>query len=95
MGIRTFLNKFRNKNPTTTRFEMVEDRGNGFYAWNGLLYKSDIVRACIRPKVKAIGKLKPQHLRDNKQEGFSVNPETYIKFLLEEPNPYMSGQVFF
>ena len=95
MGIRTFLNKFRNKNPSTTRFEMVEDRGNGFYAWNGLLYKSDIVRACIRPKVKAIGKLKPQHLRDNKQEGFSVNPETYIKFLLEEPNPYMSGQVFF
>ena len=95
MGIRTFLNKFRNKNPTTTRFEMVEDIGNGFYSWNGLLYKSDIVRACIRPKVKAIGKLKPQHLRDNKQEGFSVNPETYIKFLLEEPNPYMSGQVFF
>lgn len=95
MGIRTFLNKFRNKNPSTTRFEMVEDRGNGFYAWNGLLYKSDIVRACIRPKVKAIGKLKPQHLRDNKQEGFSVNPEAYIKFLLEEPNPYMSGQVFF
>lgn len=95
MGIRTFLNKFRNKNPSTTRFEMVEDRGNGFYAWNGLLYKSDIVRACIRPKAKAIGKLKPQHLRDNKQEGFSVNPEAYIKFLLEEPNPYMSGQVFF
>ena len=95
MGIKTFLNKFRNKNPTTTRFEMVEDRGNGFYAWNGFLYKSDIVRACIRPKIKAIGKLKPQHLRDNKQEGFSVNPEPYIKFLLEEPNPYMSGQVFF
>ena len=95
MGIKTFLNKFRNKNPTTTRFEMVEDRGNGFYTWNGFLYKSDIVRACIRPKIKAIGKLKPQHLRDNKQEGFSVNPEPYIKFLLEEPNPYMSGQVFF
>ena len=74
---------------------MVEDRGNGFYAWNGNLYKSDVVRACIRPKSKAIGKLIPQHLRNNQQEGFSINPEPYIRFLLEEPNPYMSGQVFF
>ena len=73
---------------------MIEDRGNGFYAWNGTIYKSDVVRACIRPKVKAIGKLIPQHIRNNNQEGFKVNPEPYIRFLYEEPNPYMSGQVF-
>ena len=74
---------------------MIEDRGNGFYSWDGKLYKSDIVRACIRPKIKAIGKLIPEHIRNNKQEGFAINPEPYIRFLLEEPNPYMSGQVFF
>ena len=34
-----------------------------------------------------------KHIRDNKADGFSVNPETYIRFLLEEPNPYMSGQL--
>ncbi|MBN1079220.1 phage portal protein [Clostridium botulinum] len=86
--------RFFNRSPSKTRFELIEDKGNGFYTWNGNIYKSDIVRACVRPKVKAIGKLIPQHLRNNKEDGFIVNPEVYIKFLLEEPNPYMSGQVF-
>lgn len=89
-----FLKNIFNRSITKTRFEMIEDRGNGFYAWNGSIYKSDVVRACIRPKVKAIGKLIPQHIRDNTLEGFKVNPEPYIRFLYEEPNPYMSGQVF-
>lgn len=88
-------NIFKNKSVATTRFEMIEDRGNGFYAWNGGIYKSDIVKACIRPTVRSIGKLIPQHLRDNSQEGFKINPEPYIRFLLEEPNPYMCGQVFY
>lgn len=91
MGV---ISKLFNRNIPKTRFEMIEDRGNGFYSWNGTIYKSDIVRACIRPKVKAIGKLIPQHIRNNKQEGFKVNPEPYIRFLYEDPNPYMSGQVF-
>lgn len=89
-----FLKNLLNRSITRTRFEMIEDRGNGFYAWNGTIYKSDVVRACIRPKVKAIGKLIPQHIRNNNQEGFKVNPEPYIRFLYEESNPYMSGQVF-
>ena len=38
-------------------FKMVQERGNGFYAWNGRLYHSDVVRACIRPKTKAILKV--------------------------------------
>jgi HK97 family phage portal protein len=72
---------------------MVTEKGNGYYAWNGKLYHSDIVRSCIRPKARAIGKLVAKHIRDNKQEGFKVNPEPYIRFLLEDPNPYMSGQM--
>ena len=89
------LKRFFNRSPSSIRFQMIEDRGNGFYSWDGKLYKSDIVRACIRPKIKAIGKLIPEHIRNNKQEGFAINPEPYIRFLLEDPNPYMSGQVFF
>lgn len=84
----------RFKNVTqVARYKMIADRGNGFYAWNGKLYESDIVRACIRPRVKAIGKLIPKHIRSNNKEGFKVNPEPYIRFLLEDPNPYMSGQM--
>ena len=86
--------KFFNKNPSITRYEMIVDKGNGFYTWNGNLYQSDIIRSCIRPKARAIGKLVPKHIR-NSIEGFSVNPEPYIRFLLEDPNPYMSGQVLF
>lgn len=89
------LKRFFNRSPSSIRFQMIEDRGNGFYSWDGKLYKSDIVRACIRPKIKAIGKLIPEHIRNNSQDGFSINPEPYIRFLLEEPNPYMCGQIFF
>ncbi|PGN26276.1 phage portal protein [Bacillus thuringiensis] len=79
--------------PTTTRFEMVNDNGGGFFSWNGDIYQSDIIRACIRPKAKAIGKLVAKHIRDNTTE-FKVNPDPYIRFILEEPNPLMTGQMF-
>lgn len=87
------LSKIFNKSPTITRFELITDKGNGFYAWNGSLYHSDIIRSCIRPKARAVGKLIAKHIRDNSSEGFKINPEAYIRFLLEEPNPYMSGQM--
>lgn len=91
------LNRLFNKSVSTSRYEMITDRGNGFFAWNGNLYKSDIIRACIRPKVKAIGKLVAKHIRETVNTDGSinlkVNPEPYMRFLLEEPNPYMTGQV--
>lgn len=76
----------------TSYITMVTERGNGFYQWDGKLYHSDIIRACIRPKVKAMGKLTAKHIRAD-AKGIKVNPEPYIQFLLEEPNPFMSGQV--
>lgn len=77
---------------TTTKYKLITDVGEGFYSWDGNIYKSDIVRACIRPKARAIGKLMAQHIRENEQ-GLQANPERHIKFLLEEPNPLMSGQM--
>lgn len=88
--------RIQNRSPTSVRFRMMTDKGNGFYMWDGKLFRSDIIRACIRPKVKAVGKLVGKHIRETvTAEGktLTVNPEAYIRFLLEEPNPYMTGQV--
>lgn len=85
------FDRFKNKSVTVTKYQMVVDNGNGFYSWNGNLYKSDIVRAAIRPKARAIGKAIGKHIRQG-TDGTKVNPDVYMKFLLEEPNPYMTGQ---
>jgi len=86
-----FLDRFRNIG-TTARYQMITETGNGFYVWNGKLFESDIVRACIRPRAKAMGKLVAKHIRTD-INGIKTNPEPYIRFLLEEPNPYMTGSV--
>ena len=87
-----------NRSPTETRFQMISENSGGFYVWDGKLYQSDIVRACIRPKVKAVGKLAGKQIREstnvNGERTLQVNPDVYMRFLLEEPNPYMTGQVF-
>lgn len=80
------------KNQSGVKFEMITETGNGFYSWHGELYKSDIVRSCIRPKAKAVGKLVAKHIRES-ADGLKVNPEPYMRFLLEEPNPLMTGQM--
>lgn len=88
------LDRFKrvNRIQTVSQYKMITDEGNGYYAWNGNLYQSDIIRAAIRPKVRAFGKTVAKHLR-NGPEGLKVNPDVYMKFLLEEPNPYMTGQM--
>lgn len=77
--------------------ELMQQIGNNYLSWNGTIYNSDIVRSCIRPKVKATGKLVAKHLRETiDQEGHTdlkVNPSNAIKLLLEEPNPLMTGQM--
>ena len=88
------LNKLFNKDATVkvSGYKMITERGEGFYSYNGNLYSSDIVRSCIRPKTQAIGKAVAKHIRKD-EVNTQVNPEVYIRFLLEEPNPYMSGQM--
>ena len=58
-----------------------------YYAWNGNIYQNDIVRAAIRAKSKVVGKAVAKHIRADK-----VNPEPYMKLLLQEPNALMSMQ---
>ena len=73
--------------------QMVTTWGENYYAWNRRLYDSDIVRSCLRPKVKAVGKLIGKHIRDGDGD-LKVNPDANIRFLLSEPNPHMTGQQF-
>ena len=87
-----FRNRFSNRIVKTTSYKMITEEASGYYSWNGNLYQSDIVRSAIRPKVRAIGKTVGKHIR-NGLDGIKVNPEPYIRFLLEEPNPYMTGQM--
>lgn len=68
------------------------------FVWNDNIYKSDIVMSAIRPYVHAIGKAVAKHImetvKDDGSRDIKVNPEPYIRFLLEEPNPYTTGQKF-
>ena len=77
---------------TGTRIELVTENGGGFYSYAGRLYQSDLIRAAIRPQAKAVGQLLSVHILQN-ESGVQRNPQPYMRFLLEEPNPYMSGQV--
>ena len=82
--------------PVQQVYKMMSDVGKGFYSWDGKLYYSDIVRSCIKPKTKAIGKALAKHIRTTVKDGkktVEVNPMLYIEFLLAEPNEYMTGQM--
>lgn len=93
-----WFDRFKNnKTVTVSKYQVITDQGSGFYAWNGKLYQSDIVRSAIRPKAQAIGKIVGKHIREtinpDGKKDIKVNPEAYMRFLLEEPNPYMTGQM--
>lgn len=77
---------------TTTEYKMIVDTGDSFFAYNGQYYESDIVRSCIRPKAQAVGKAVGKHIREYNGKT-DVNPDVYLRFLLEEPNQLMTGQM--
>lgn len=92
--------RLTNRSPTATQgtaFRMVSIDGDTL-VWNDNIYKSDIVMSAIRPYVNAMGKAVPKHiLRTVNEAGepvLKVNPEPYIRFLMEEPNPWMTGQKY-
>lgn len=92
MGI---FNRIKNSVGKQEVFQMISTTSEGFYSFDGKLYKSDIIRACIRPKTSALGKMVAKHIRETViEEGrkIEINPEPYMKFLLKEPNPIMTMQ---
>ena len=76
------------------RVGMVQNQKTTIMGWDMDLWASDIVRAAIRPKAKAIGKMAVHHIREDKKTGEkAVDPEAYMRFLLREPNPFMTMQM--
>lgn len=93
MGLFRKKGAIKNERSGKEILKMVNIWGEQYYKWDGKLYNSDIVRSCLRPKVRAVGKLAGKHIRDSTQ-GLKVNPDANIRFLFSEPNPYMTGQQF-
>jgi HK97 family phage portal protein len=95
MNIRNLF-KPKQNNQHVEQIRLVQQSGNSYISFRGRLYHSDIVLACVRPKVKEVGKLVAKHIRESlDEEGhtqLTVNPDFNLKMLLEEPNPIMSGQ---
>lgn len=81
----------KNQTVTGTKVQLVTERGNGIYVWDGKLFESDIVRSTIRPIAVAVGKAVPKHI-SGKGDKMKLNSRPAIDFLLKEPNPYMSMQ---
>ncbi len=70
------VNESTDKPSSGNVLKMVTLRNGQFFCFDGKLYENDIVRACIRPKVKAIGKLVGKQIRDDpKAGGLKVNPD--------------------
>ena len=73
------------------QYKLLSSTSSAFTPWDGNIYNNDIVRSCIRPKERAVGKLRPIHIR-NVENDIIVNPNSSIKMLLRFPNEYMSMQ---
>lgn len=95
MGIFNSLRKAFTRSPTKKeKFEMISQNFGHFFSFRGRLYDSDVVRAAIRPKARAMGKALAKHLeKDQKTGKTKINQNPQIRFLLEEPNEYMTGQI--
>ena len=99
MGIVSRIkNMIKDRNPTETVVKLVRESGNGVYTWNGELLDYADIRAMVRPFTQAADKFDAKHIREtvdkNGQKDIKVNPEPYIRILLAEPNPMMTGAAF-
>ena len=99
MGFFTRIkNMIKDRNPTETVVKLVRESGNGVYTWSGELLDSGDVRAMVRPFTQAAGKFDAKHIRETVEKDgktdIKVNPEPYIRILLAEPNPIMTGVAF-
>ncbi|PEL08311.1 phage portal protein [Bacillus sp. AFS017336] len=92
MGLVDWIMGKMNFQSSTSTFELLNDDGEGQFTLGNTLFKNDVIRACIRPKANAIGKLKVTHVRENSKE-CKINPDPWVFNVLQEPNPFMSLQL--
>lgn len=99
MGLLQTIKNLLARSPTAeaaekTQMRFVQQYNNNLYVYDGKIYRSDIVRSCIRPKIKAVGKTVPQHIREDNDGNKQIFPDVYMRFLLQEPNQLMSWQQY-
>lgn len=83
------------KGEKTGYISLIQSESSNTYSYSGDYFKSDIVRACIRPFSNAIGKLEPKIIQTDKNGNLTDLKDDFLKVLLKYPNPYMTGQVLF
>lgn len=93
----SIISKIRNALRTDkikSGLQLVTENGNGFLAWSGKCYNNDIVRSCMNARAQRISKITLKHCvkTDGKLE--KINPSVNYRFMLEEPNPYMTMSDF-
>lgn len=89
MGI---FSSFFNKNKSS-RIKLMSKETQNYSDWSGSAYENDIVKSCVNARAKRFCKLNIQHIREkteNSKKTISINPEPYIKLMLQVPNPYMT-----
>lgn len=78
-------------------YKMITVANDSYFTYDGKVYQSDIVRACIRPYVKALGKTVAKHIYeyvdDKGDKQIKTNPHVSMKVMFQEPNPYMTFQM--
>ena len=84
-----FKNVGKPKKVSEVKLVCQNEYGNMF-SYGGNVYKSDVVRACVKPFVSAAGMLNPVHIRKTTGDSFARNPDFYISSVLADPNPIMS-----
>lgn len=88
-----FWERLRRKNKVTAT-RLVETAPHTFTLWGNEAYHNDIVRACVTAKALRISKLSLKHIRETTDENgakrLEVNPLPYMRFMLEDPNRYMT-----
>lgn len=77
-----------------SKYKLVEHLSNSMSLWGNAAYDNDIVRACVNAKALRISKLSLRHIQETARadgsKQLNINPWPYMRFLLEEPNRYMS-----
>lgn len=88
MSIISKLKNLRKRSISTVK--LVNNVGNYFTAWDGNVYQNDIVRSALAARAKRISKIELKHCYKPEGKPEEINKDANYRFMLEEPNPYMT-----
>lgn len=91
---KVFGTKKNNNYNTATQLELLNGYQASFTNYNGKLYDSSQVRACIDAIARNGAKLNPKHIRSN-DKGYQSMNDTLKKIISEQPNELMNAYDFY